>query len=568
MMTMTGAMMVPPYLKKLIIDRSILPPNAAQVPTSERLWWLFVPVIIWALSNIVMVIARIFQGRTSAAVGAAVSRDMRGRVFKHLEFLSLGYFDRHKTGALMSRVSGDTRSLEHFMVDGVSWTAVSILQAFLITGILFAMNWRLALMVILPAPVLIIFTRLIWHRILTRFRRVWEMMSRLNATLNDSLTGIRVAKSFGREDQEVNRFETRNRACCDTLIRAEQTWATWTPLINLIMGIGALLVWIFGGGWIVKGEQQMTLGVLVAFSQYLPMLYGPLQMLTRINQWLTRSMTAAERLFEILDTEPEVADGAESREMPHMEGGIVMRGVSFGYEKHTPVIKGMSIDIKPGEMIGLVGHSGAGKSTTINLITRLYDVDEGQILIDGVDIRKIRLEDLRRQTGVVLQETFLFSGTVTENIAYANPDARREDIMAAAHMANAHDFIMERPDGYDSTVEEGGGNFSSGEKQRLAIARAILHDPRILILDEATSSVDTKTEQQIQQAITRLTEGRTTIAIAHRLSTLRGADRLMVIEKGEVKEIGTHEDLVAREGVYHDLVKAQTEMASVIAVSE
>jgi ATP-binding cassette subfamily B protein len=219
-------------------------------------------------------------------------------------------------------------------------------------------------------------------------------------------------------------------------------------------------------------------------------------------------------------------------------------------------------------MIGLVGHSGAGKSTTINLITRLYDVDEGQILIDGVDVRKIKVEDLRRQTGVVLQETFLFSGTVHENIAYAKPDATPEEIIAAAKMANAHDFIMNRPDGYDSEVEEGGGNFSSGEKQRLAISRAILHNPRILILDEATSSVDTKTEKQIQEAITRLVEGRTTIAIAHRLSTLRDASRLVVLEKGEVKEVGTHEELVAQEGAYHELVKAQTEMASVIAVSE
>jgi ATP-binding cassette subfamily B protein len=296
------------------------------------------------------------------------------------------------------------------------------------------------------------------------------------------------------------------------------------------------------------------------------MLYGPLGILTRLNQWFTRSMTAGERIFEILDTEPEVAEPKEPVPLPAMKGRIDLKDVTFGYEKHTPVLKHVTLAISPGEMIGLVGHSGAGKSTTVNLIARLYDADEGQILLDGVDIRSIPLRDLRNQIGVVLQETFLFSGTIYENLAYGRPSADPKDVIAAAKMANAHEFIMERPDGYDSEVEESGNNFSSGEKQRLAIARAILHNPRILILDEATSSVDTKTEKKIQQAITRLTEGRTTLAIAHRLSTLAGASRLVVMDKGEIKELGTHAELAAKKGIYHDLVKTQTEMTSAIAV--
>jgi ATP-binding cassette subfamily B protein len=388
----------------------------------------------------------------------------------------------------------------------------------------------------------------------------------MSATLNDSLRGIRVVKAFGREEQEMDRFGRRNLAVFEALVRAERTWITLTPILQLIIVLGLHAVWTVAGTSIIDGT--MTKGTLVSFLLYWPFLQGPLQIMTRLNDWLTRSMTAAERIFEIMDTQPEVADAEDAVEMSEMKGGIEVRDITFGYEKHTPVIKRMSLSIAAGEMIGLVGHSGAGKSTTINLITRLYDVDEGQILIDGVDVRRVALEDLRRQTGVVLQETFLFSGTVHENIAYAKPEATREEILAAAKMANAHEFIMSRADGYDSEVEEGGGNFSSGEKQRLAIARAILHDPRILILDEATSSVDTKTEQQIQEAITRLTRGRTTIAIAHRLSTLRGANRLVVLEKGEVKEVGTHEELVEKEGVYHDLVKAQSELASVIAVTE
>jgi ATP-binding cassette subfamily B protein len=355
------------------------------------------------------------------------------------------------------------------------------------------------------------------------------------------------------------------------MLDAELFWITLTPLLNLIMGLGMYLVLLAGGSALITETTAfgvLTAGLIVQFMQYLPMLYAPLQVVTRLNEWLTRSMTAAERIFEILDTPPEVADHADAVARPAIRGEIELRDVVFGYEKHSPVIKHVSLKIAAGEMLGLVGHSGAGKSTTINLITRLYDADEGSVLIDGVDIRRIRIADLRRQIGVVLQETFLFAGTVAENIAYGKPDAGREEVLAAARLANAHEFIMERPAGYDSEVEEGGNNFSAGEKQRLAIARAILHNPRILILDEATSSVDAKTEQQIQEALARLTRGRTTIAIAHRLTTLRNAGRLAVMEKGEIKELGTHEELVAKEGIYHDLIKAQTEMASVIALGK
>jgi ATP-binding cassette subfamily B protein len=378
------------------------------------------------------------------------------------------------------------------------------------------------------------------------------------------LRGVRVVKAFGREQEEVARFDRHNQTTRQALVVAEQTWTTLMPMMQVIMGLGGYLVWLVGGSMVIHGFE--TPGTLVTFMGYTPMLYGPLGILTRLNQWFTRSMTAGERIFEILDTEPEVAEPKEPVPLPAMKGLIELKDVTFGYEKHTPVLKHVNLTITPGEMIGLAGHSGAGKSTTINLIARLYDADEGQILIDGVDIRRIPMKDLRGQIGVVLQETFLFSGTIYENLAYGRPGADPKDVIAAAKMANAHEFIMERSDGYDSEVEESGNNFSSGEKQRLAIARAVLHNPRILILDEATSSVDTKTEKKIQEAITRLTEGRTTLAIAHRLSTLAGASRLVVLDKGEVKEVGTHAELAAKKGIYHDLVKTQTEMTSAIAV--
>ncbi|HHN47019.1 MAG TPA: ABC transporter ATP-binding protein [Planctomycetes bacterium] len=310
----------------------------------------------------------------------------------------------------------------------------------------------------------------------------------------------------------------------------------------------------------------MTLGTLMAFFGYLGMFYGPLQVLTRLSDWLSRSMTSAERIFEVLDSEPEVVEAEKPVPIPYMRGEVEMKDVFFGYDKHHPVIKDFSIHVRAGEMIGLVGHSGAGKSTTINLICRLYDADEGAIFIDGANIRDIRLEDLRRQIGVVLQETYLFSGSIAENIAYAKPDATREEIMAAAQAANAHDFVMRMPDGYDSWVGEHGKNLSGGEKQRIAIARAILHNPRILILDEATSSVDTETEKLIQEALARLVKNRTTFAIAHRLSTLRNAHRLVVIKDGKIAEMGTHEELLHLDGIYAKLVKTTQDVSSIIGV--
>lgn len=559
--------LAPPYIMGRMFDIALAPHEPRE--QVYRLWFLAGTVIAYLLSNVMAAALRIWAGRIAVTIGSAVSRDLRDTVFKHLQILSIGYFSRHKTGALMTRVNGDTQHLQGFLVDGVQYSLVSMLEVILITGVLFFLNWQLAILVILPAPLVILVTKRVWKKIMQMFRRYWEVLSRMSAVLNDSLRGVRVVKAFGGETQEITRFERASERWYRAALNAELFWITLMPMLSLIVGMGLYFVLLAGGFGLITGSTLfgvVTLGLIVQFTQYLPMLYAPLQLVTRLNEWLTRSMTAAERIFEILDTPAEIAENPKTMPLPAIKGCIEFKDVSFGYEKHTPVVKRMNLSIKAGEMIGLVGHSGAGKSTTINLVARLYDADEGIILIDGVPIRDIKIEDLRKQIGVVLQETFLFTGSVAENIAYGRPNASREDIIAAAKLANAHDFIMEKPDAYDSEVEESGNNFSSGEKQRLAIARAILHNPKILILDEATSSVDTKTEQQIQQALTRLTTGRTTIAIAHRLSTLRGAQRLVVMEKGEIKDVGSHEELANRPGIYQDLVKAQTEMSSVIAV--
>jgi len=323
-------------------------------------------------------------------------------------------------------------------------------------------------------------------------------------------------------------------------------------------------VWYVGGRQVLGGD--ITLGTLMTFLAYLATFYGPLQFLSRIADYLARSLTSSERVFEILDSDPDVKDADDAAVMPKIAGHVEFRDVTFGYEPHKPVLKNLALDVKPGEMIGLVGRSGAGKSTTINLICRMFDVNQGAILVDGVDIRNIRQKDLRSQIGIVLQDTFLFNGTIAENIGYAKPGASPEDIMAAAKAANAHDFIVRKTEGYDTRVGERGQLLSGGERQRVAIARAILHNPRILILDEATASVDSDTEKQIQEAIARMIRGRTTFAIAHRLSTLRHANRLVLLKEGEVAEMGTHAELLEKKGEFYRLVEMQKELSSVIGL--
>lgn len=554
----TLLMLIPPKLSKYLFD---------DVLTNRR------PELLWPLLGIMAgtfllrsILMHLRLNRL-AKMSEMMTHDLRTAAFSHLQKLSLSFYSKKPTGQLISRITHDTDRLWDFVAFGVVELVMSALMVVGIAVVLFAENWRLAALTMLPIPLGAALTY--FHTVAIRrfFRRLWSKWARMTSVLSDAIPGVRVVKAFTQEGREVDRFVDRSRSFVDDAMGLHAEWTSYWPKVTLLLNVGTLLIWAYAAPRISRGtDSQMSIGMLVEFLAYVWMFYGPIEQLGMMNRMFQRAATSAQRVFEVLDTPPSIYSKSEAVRKRRIAGAVSFENVSFSYDGIKRVLDDISFQVEPGQMVGLAGPSGGGKTTMINLICRFYDAIEGRILIDGVDVRNLELHELRSQIGVVLQEPYLFRGTIAENIAYGNPRADPEQIITASKAANAHDFIVGFPDGYDTQVGERGQTLSGGERQRISIARAILNNPRILILDEATSSVDTKTEMKIQQAIDRLVQGRTTFAIAHRLSTLRRADRLLILEKGKLIEQGSHDELLAADGLYAKLHKMQTELQAMFAV--
>ncbi len=485
--------------------------------------------------------------------------DLRNMLFSKIQKLSISKISKRTAGELMRRVSHDVGQIQSFLVHYLP-SLIEQAVLFAAIGIVFVISDLsvLFILILIPVPLVVVGFSMFWKKSHKLFRQCWQLGSKSNSVLHDIFSGIRVVKSFGMEHKETERYERAAAEERDMQIKSDTLWYSLMPIMQFLMCFGEFIILFYIGNGILGGD--MTLGEMSKFSMYASMIYGPLRMLSNLPRQIINFITSIAKVFEIIDEEEEISD-SEKAVSPIIKGDIDINNISFGYDSGNDVLTNIDIHIKSGEFIGLVGKSGVGKSTLINLIMRMYDVEDGSICIDGVDIRDISQEALRSQMGVVLQETFLFAGTVYDNIAYAKPDATREEVIAVSKLAGCHNFIIKLQDGYDTKVGEKGYSLSGGERQRVAIARALLRDPKILILDEATASLDTETEKQIQDALRNLSANRTTIAIAHRLSTLRNATRLVVLDKGKIAEVGTHDELVEKRGIYYGLVMAQREMS-------
>jgi len=502
-------------------------------------------------------ISNMVQMAVMAKISTATVRDIKTDVFNSMSKLSLNFFTSKQTGGLMTRVSSDSLTVTMLFIDCIPSIIVQGLTIIVTFVVMYRLNWKMALITCILLPLLVFMTIKLrpglWSLSGKRHRAEKSVSSRAN----DNLVGARVVKSFGQEDAEIERFIKPNENLKDAEINIVKLRNRFTILYNMVQEISSIWVWMLGVFFVLK-TNEIELGVLITFVGYVGQLNGPMNFFSRVFRMWSESINAAQRLFEIIDSIPDIREGANAISLDNPRGEIELSDVTFGYSVTKPVLKNINLKVKEGEMLGIVGRSGAGKSTLVNLISRLYDVEKGSIKIDGVDVKKLALKDLRKNVAMVSQDTYIFMGSVAKNIAYGNEDASMEDIIRAAKLASAHDFISKMPDGYDTIIGASGKSLSGGEKQRISIARAILANPKILILDEATASVDTQTEKAIQNSLKILTKGRTTLSIAHRLSTLRDADRLIVIDDGCIVEEGTHDELYSNEdGIFYKLSELQ-----------
>jgi len=563
---LTALSLIPPYLTGYLIDEVVRPVQAGARAVSEvsaAAWWIVGAI---AFAHVLRQLCAWARLRWMAILGEHVARDLRTELYEHLQRLSLAFYSRKKTGSLITRVTADTDRLWEFLALGVVDVSLAVIQLVGLGAVLLYLDWKLGLVMTLPVPLLCVWVYVHGERMNKLFLRAWRKWSRVTDVVADTIPGMRVVKAFHQEDREKLRFGERNEGATAEFNRIHDTWTSFWPALMMAVRVMIIAVWVLavprllGDG---AAAETLSSGTFVAFLLYLTMFMPPIEIIGQIARIMNRATSSAHRIFEVLDTEPQVVDRTAAVRLEPVQGAVRFENVSFGYDGVRQVIRGVSFEVRPGEVIGLVGPSGGGKTTITNLLARFYDPTGGSIFVDGVELRDLDQGHYRRQIGMVLQDPYLFHGTVLDNIRYGKHDASLDEAVAAARAANAHDFICKLPHGYETMVGERGHTLSGGERQRVSIARAILHDPRILVLDEATSSVDTETEYKIQEALDRLVAGRTVFAIAHRLSTLRRATRLFVIEDGKLAEHGTHAELLALAGgTYRRLYAMQRQLTS------
>lgn len=552
LMTILGTItkLTVPFLTSLAIDKAIAPENGS---TSLTLLYILSALVV--VLYIIQWASGVYRIKYTNVIGQKVIYDLRSDLFRHIQKLSFNFYDKRPAGSVLVRVTNDVNSLQDLFTNGVVNLMIDCVQLAGIVVILLLINWKLGLAVMITVPIMFLISTRLRRKIRIAWQEVRMKNSRINSHLNESIQGIRVTQAYTQEHENIHYFDVMNADSKKSWDKASAMNQMFGPLIDITGGVGTFILFILGVYLIQQG--QLTIGLLVAFSNYVGNFWEPINRMGQMYNQLLVAMASSERIFEFMDEEPNIADKPGAVELPTIQGDVRFKHVVFEYEKGRQALKGIDLDAEPGQSIALVGHTGSGKSTIINLLSRFYDINQGQILIDGHDIRDVKVESLRKQIGIVLQDTFIFSGTIRDNIRFGRLDATDEEIEAAAKAVDAHDFIMKLPKGYNTEVEERGNALSMGQRQLLSFARALLADPRILILDEATASIDTETEVKIQNALKVLLKGRTSFMVAHRLSTIRSADKIIVLDHGEIKEMGNHEQLMEHKGIYCGLVEAQ-----------